>query len=299
MTEQEPVLSELIPSWDLAMRAANASKGTRETYIRGVNAYLRWCEGKGLSAVLTHTQVRACVADWLESGEVNTARNRITALRSFSAWCVAEGELAADEMKQIAFPRLGKRHRPVLSEEDLAAIIATCDTKTFLGKRDAALLAFLADSGGRSMEILSLKLEDISISKGRALVRGKGDKDRMIPFSPPTAMLLDRYIRARRTHKLASETNLLWLGDRGRMFGYDAMWYMVKRRSHAVGVQGVHPHMFRRTFADRWLSAGGSTDGLMAVAGWEDASMIKVYAGQRANARALEEHQRLFGGEPR
>jgi site-specific recombinase XerD len=297
MTANEPVLSELIPSWELALKAANTAAGTRTTYLRGVNAYLRWCESRDVPARLEHAQVRAFIADCLETGQPTTAKNRITALRSLSAWCVAEGELATDEMLLVKFPRIGKRHRPVLSEEDMAAMLATCDAKTFLGKRDAALLSFLADSGGRSNEVLSLVLDDVSVSKGRALVRGKGDKDRLIPFSPSTAMLLDRYLRARRKHRLAEESAALWLGDRGKTFGYDSMWYMVKKRAALAGVQGVHPHMFRRTFADRWLSAGGSTDGLMAVAGWEDMSMIKIYAGARANVRGLEEHRRLFGGE--
>lgn len=72
---------------------------------------------------------------------------------------------------------------------------------------------------------------------------------------------------------------------------------MVKRRAAIAGVRDVHPHRFRRTFADNWLSEGGSVDGLMAIAGWESMEMVKLYAGARANVRALEEHQRIFGQE--
>ncbi len=275
------------------------SPGARETYSRSVTAYLKWCEERDLTPRLDRTQVQTFIADCLEAGQApTTAKNRITALRSLSAWCVMEGELEVDEMQKVAYPSIGKRYRPLLEDADVAKIIATCDAKTFLGKRDAAFLAFLADSGGRSSEILGLALDDVSVPKGRALVRGKGDKDRLVPFSPSTATLLDRYLRARRKHRLASQSTALWLGDRGKTFGYDSMWYMVKKRARLAGIASVnvHPHMFRRTFADRWMTAGGSMDGLMAVAGWEDMSMIKLYAGARANERGLEEHQRLFGG---
>lgn len=297
MTSADPGLAGLLPSWELALRARNLSEGTVSTYRSNVGCYLRWCEGRQETARLDHAQVRAYIADLLEGGEATTAKNHITALRSLSAWCVEEGELASDEMQMVRFPRVGKRHRPMVSAEDLQAMVATCDVKTFLGKRDAALLLFLSDSGGRSAEVLGLDVGDVLIAKGRALVRGKGDKDRWIPFSPATATVLDRYLRARRKHKLAEATPRFWLGDRGKTFGYQSMWYMVKKRAALAGVeaQSIHPHMFRRTFADRWLSAGGSTDGLMAVAGWEDMSMIRVYAGERANVRGLEEHQRLFG----
>lgn len=290
-------LLALADSWELSLRATNKSAGTITTYRNGIKAYAAWCQKNDVVPDLSRRQVQQFLVDVMDGGGApTTAGNYLTALKGFAAWCVVEDELVRDELVGMSPPRIGKRLRPMLEPTELAAMLAGCDLKTFLGKRDEALLRFLADSGGRAAEIIGLTLDDVSVAKGRALVRGKGDKDRLIPFTPTTATSLDRYLRARRKHNLAGSTSALWLGDRGKTFGYKSMWYMVNKRSEQAGVAHAHPHMFRRMFADAWLSAGGSTDGLMAVAGWEDMAMVKVYAGARANVRALEEHARLFGG---
>lgn len=289
-------LPGLAESWQLSLRAANMSPGTVTTYNNGIKAYAKWCRQHEYVPDLSRKQVRTFLVEFMDGGGApTTAGNYLTALKGFASWCVAEDELAEYELEGLKRPKVGKRYRPAITAEEFNGMIATCDLKTFLGKRDEALLRFLADSGGRSAEILGLELDDVRMAQGRALVRGKGDKDRWIPFTATTATSLDRYLRARRKHKLAESTRLVWLGDRGKTFGYSSMWYMVDKRARQAGVTHVHPHMFRRMFADAWLSAGGSTDGLMAVAGWEDMAMIKIYAGQRANVRGLEEHQRLFG----
>jgi integrase/recombinase XerD len=297
MPNPELALDDLADSWALALRAENKSTGTITTYRRGLKAYQDWCAGADQQPRLGRTQVRTFLAEFLDrGGQPTTAGNYLTALRSFAEWCIAEDELESNEVAGISFPRAGKKLMPPLSAEEMAGMLATCDQRTFLGKRDTAVLQFMVDCGGRAQEILGVRLPDISLPKGRVLIRGKGDKERLVAFAVPTATAIDRYLRARRKHVLAASTDLLWLGDRGQMFTYAALWPMVKKRAALAGVEDVHPHRFRRTFADNWLSAGGSTDGLMALAGWEDMSMIKRYAGARANVRGLEEHQRLFGG---
>jgi integrase/recombinase XerD len=288
-------LPGLINSWVLELRAKGKSPGTVRTYAKGAKAYLVWCAGRAETPVLGRAQVQTFLAEAMEGGtQSTTMRSRLTALKSLSAWCAREGELAADEVVGIAHPQTGRKHRPMLSAEDVSALLATCDLKTFEGKRDTAILLLMIDCGGRSQEIIGLKVAEVSVAKGRALIHGKGGRDRLIAFRPATASAIDRYLRARRRHARAGD-EALWLGERGYTFGYSGLYGMVVRRGEGAGVE-VHPHMFRRAFADNWLSAGGSVDGLMAVAGWEDPAMVKLYAGERANVRALEEHRRLFGG---
>lgn len=294
---RDPDLEGLIASWELELRAARKSARTLDTYVKNARAYLKWCTSVAEETpVLSRNQVLGFIV-WMQDTDMEAAtmRSRLTALKSFAKWCAKEGELPANEVAGITAPKLGEKHRPQVTDEQFAALIGTCDTKTFKGKRDAALLYLMRDCGGRSQELLGLELGEISVSKGHALLHGKGERDRMIPFSPETASAIDRYLRARRTHKLAG-SDIVWLGDRNQRFGYSAMWKMITRKAVTAGIAHVHPHMFRRMFADRWLSAGGSVDGLMALAGWKDPSMIRHYAGARANARALDEHQRLFGG---
>jgi site-specific recombinase XerD len=287
----------LADSWDLALRAERKAKGTLTTYRRGLTAYAKWCQERGEDPALTRTHVQQFIAAFFDrGGKPTTAGNYLSALRLFVAWCVAEGEDVPDEIAGMKNPKESKTYRPPLDAAELEAMVSTCDTKTFLGKRDEAVLRFMVDTGGRSSEILGVTLENLWIPKGRVLFKGKGDKERLAAFSPRTGLALDRYLRVRRKHRLA-DSPLLWLGDRGQHFTYGGLWPMVKKRAALAGVVDVHPHRFRRTFADKWLSEGGSVDGLMAIAGWESMEMIKLYAGARANVRALDEHQRLFGSQ--
>lgn len=285
----------LADSWDLALRAERKAKGTITTYRRGLTAYAKWCQDRDEEPLLTRPHVQQFLAEFFErDGKPTTAGNYLTALRLFVAWCTAEGEDVPNEIGGLKNPREPKNYRPPLDSSELEAMVRTCDTKTFLGKRDEAVLRFLVDTGGRSSEVLGVRLENLWIPKGRVLFKGKGEKERLAAFTPATGLALDRYLRVRRKHKLA-ESPLLWLGDRGKSFTYAGLWPMVKKRAALAGVGDVHPHRFRRTFADNWLSEGGSMDGLMAIAGWESMEMIKLYAGARANVRALDEHQRIFG----
>jgi integrase len=107
------------------------------------------------------------------------------------------------------------------------------------------------------------------------------------PFGPQTARAIDRYLRVRRTHPLA-HTRALWLGDRGRGFRYDALHRQLGARARAAGIPRFSPHVLRHTAASRWLAAGGSEGGLMAVAGWSSREMLGRYARATQTQRAVD-----------
>lgn len=126
--------------------------------------------------------------------------------------------------------------------------------------------------------------------------RGKGGTGRIVPLAPEVASAVDRYVRARKTHRLAASP-ALWVGDRGKGFTYDALHKTLALRADRAGVVGFHPHMLRDTAAHRWLVAGGLEGGLMAVAGWTRPDMLLRYTHARASARAADEAQRLNRGQ--
>ena len=117
-----------------------------------------------------------------------------------------------------------------------------------------------------------------------------------MPFGPHTGRALDRYLRMRRTHRLA-DTSAFWLGGGGQAFGYTALHKALQARAAKAGIEGFHPHVLRHTAAQRWLSADGSEGGLMAVAGWSRRDMLDRYTRATAAERAAEESRRLNLGE--
>lgn len=148
------------------------------------------------------------------------------------------------------------------------ALVKACSGKEMRDRRDEALVRLMVETGMRAGEVLALQIDDVDLARGMVrVVRGKGGKGRVAPFGPHTARALDRYTRMRRTHRLA-DTPQLWLGDRGKSLVYFGLRNTLQYRAEMAGIKGFHLHLLRHTAASRWLAAGGSEGGLMAVAGW-------------------------------
>jgi site-specific recombinase XerD len=288
----------LLASWELALRAERKSPATVKSYGDGVRRFLTWCADEDRPAVLDRASVTAFVAGMLDGGaEPATARSRHLALRRFSAWLVAEGEAPADALLGLRSPKLDSKVVEPLSESDLKALLKACAGTDLRDRRDEALVRFMVETGARAGEVAALDVTDVDLAAGVAIVRrGKGGKGRSVPFGPQTARALDRYVRTRRAHRL-SGTPALWLGDRGKAFSYDGLHKTLGERARAAGIVGFHPHLLRHTAAHRWLAAGGSEGGLMAVAGWTRPDMLVRYTRAQASARAADEARRLNLGD--
>ena len=298
MPRNLPDLAALLPSWQLAMRAERKAPGTIKTYSDGVTGFLRWCDTTGTSAELTKTTVQAFIADLLDNGaEAATASARQLALRRFASWLVEEAELDDDPLLGLKQPRMDRKVVDALSDDQLRRLIKACQGKTFRERRDEAVVRLMAETGMRAGEVLALTVADMDLQRGLVTVRrGKGGKGRVVPFSAQTGTTIDRYLRARRSHRLA-DTGPLWVGAGGKTFGYYGLNTTLKERAEAAGIKGFHLHLLRHTAATRWLRAGGSEQGLMAVAGWSTRGMIDRYTGASASERAADEARGLNLGE--
>ncbi|WP_156296380.1 tyrosine-type recombinase/integrase [Mycobacterium paragordonae] len=293
-----PDLAALLPSWQLAMRAERKSPATVASYSEGVKAFLRWARGANITPEISKHTVMAFTADLLESGaEAATARARHMALRRFAAWLAAEGEIDDNPLLGLKPPKLDAKVVNALSDDQLRRLIKACAGKQLIDRRDEAIIRLMAETGLRAGEVIAMQVADLDLQDGRAVVRrGKGGKGRAVPFGAQTAAALDRYVRARRTHRL-SATAALWLGGGGQTFSYSGLDKALKARARVAGIDNFHLHLMRHTAATRWLRAGGSEGGLMAVAGWSTRSMVDRYTGASAAERAANEARGLGLGE--
>lgn len=299
-----PDLDLLLPSWLLSMRADRKSAATIKTYTDGVRFYLAWCAEEGLEP-LSRSSLRAWTTSLMDGGnQPATAVARQLAVRRYAAWLTEEGELVADPFLGIKSPKLDAKVVEPLKDDELRALLAACippkgltSAQVLRYRRDEAMLRFMLETGARAGEVVALALADLDLPGGTAIIRkGKGGKGRVVPFGPATAQALDRYLRLRRAHRLAASP-ALWLGDRGKGFSYDALHKTLAERATAAGIVGFHPHKMRHTAAHRWLAAGGSEGGLMAVAGWTRPDMLMRYTKAQASSRAAEEARGLNLGE--
>lgn len=288
----------MLPSWQLALTAERKSDSTIKIYSDGVNAFLRWCDETGTVPELTKLTVQTFTAALLARGaEPATARSRQLSLKRFSAWLTEEGELDADLLVGVKPPKLDTKVTEALDDDELKRLIKACQGKEFRDIRDMAVVRLMIETGMRAGEVVNLGLADVDLPRGLATVnRGKGGKGRIVPFSAQTATAIDRYMRARRGH-LREDSPRLFLGERGKMFSYDGLHKGLKGRAAKAGIERFHPHLLRHTAATRWLRAGGSEQGLMAVAGWSRHDMLDRYTSASASERAAAEARKLSLGD--
>lgn len=298
MTLRPADIELLLTSWELSLRAERKSPQTLKSYGDGVRTYLRWAVANDLEADLSRAQVRAFTDGLLAGGAAaSTARSRQLAVRRFSAWLAEEGEIEVDQLVGLKPPKLDQQVIEPLEDSELKALVKACSGTEMRDRRDEAIVRFMAETGTRAGEVAVLKISDVDLRNSVVIVRrGKGGKGRRVPIGPQVAQAIDRYIRSRRTHRLA-ESDDLWLGDRGKKFSYDALHKTLRMRADRAGIERFHPHLLRHTAAHRWLAAGGSEGGLMAVAGWTRPDMLMRYTRAQAEARAADEAKKLNLGD--
>lgn len=291
-------LAELLPSWELALRSERKSPQTIKSYGDGVRSFLRWCDERDHPPALDRTLVKTWVADLLDAGaEAATARARQLGLRRFSAWLEDEGEISEDPLLGLKAPKLDRKVTDSLTDDQLRRLLKACEGREFRDRRDAAIVRLLAETGMRAGELVALSVPDIDLGRGVVTVRrGKGGKGRTVPIGAQTATAIDRYLRARRAHRLA-DSETLWLGDRGKNLAYHGLRNTLQYRADLAGIEGFHLHLMRHTAAARWLAAGGSEGGLMTMAGWSTRDMIDRYTAATASERAAAEARNLGLGE--
>lgn len=227
-----------------------------------------------------------------------TIRLRYAALHNFFSWLVEEEPGFVSPMVKMKPPKVDDPPPAVLRPEQLQALLAACSGGDFYSRRDAALIRFYIDSGLRRTEALNVKLADLNQRERTVRVVRKGGHVGTAFYGARTGRDIDRYLRVRAKQSAASSA-FLWLpGTRGGdRLSEDGLLYMLRRRGEQAGIQGLHPHMFRHSFADSLKSQGASDEDVMTSGGWRDAKVMRRYGAARAVDRAREMHRRLSPGD--
>jgi integrase/recombinase XerC len=219
-----------------------------------------------------------------------SAARHLAALRAFARYLIQEGRVEADPTSTVGSPRRDQTLPAHLGTSDVDRLLRAPDAGTPAGRRDRAILELFYASGLRLSELCDIDLEDINLRGRTVRVRGKGGKERMVPFNGATAeairAMLDDHRDAPepRARKVgpgpgrARPREALFRNQRGGRLGTRSVDRIVRRYAREAAVsQGISPHALRHTFATHLLRAGADLRVIQELLGHAQLSTTQRY----------------------
>lgn len=252
----------MVSSFRRDLRAQGRSPLTLRNYELSISPFCEWLQasvGRAQLADMIRENLKRWALDAAGRWEASTTLTKIAGVRSFGRWLVDEEYLTANPASNLPAPAVVEVPPEVLSGDQLKSILAWCNGRSFLDRRDHALIRVLLDTGVRVSELCQMTVSGTDLDAEMTTVLGKGGRPRAIYFSARTVSALDRYLRARGGNPHSSSDHL-WLSQRGRLTP-DGVRTRLELIGAEVGIPGLHPHRFRHTWAhDHMLDDMSTTD---------------------------------------
>jgi integrase/recombinase XerD len=209
----------------------------------------------------------------------SSIRRTISAVRTYFGYLVAEGAVAADPTDRVEVPRAGRRLPGVLTREEAARILDAPDPGDRFFWRDKALLEFAYASGVRVGELITLKVRDVDLQEGMALVLGKGARERIVPVGRAALQAMIVYLREIRPVLARNRAEgVVFLNARGTPLSRMGVWKILRKQVRRAGVtKRVTPHTMRHSFATHLLEGGADLASVQEMLGHADIATTQIY----------------------
>jgi len=235
-----------------------------------------------------------------QSRQKTSVARKLAALRSFFKFCVREGLLEENPARLVRTPRLPQRLPSVPTAEQVNRFLDTCAEISLPGwrgpataqrdaqarrliRRDRALLELLYASGLRASELVGLDLRDVDRKEQMLRVRGKGRKERLVPYGSKAAAALDRYLEVRdeilaTSGKGREAGEAVFVNQQGKRLGTRSLGQVVKKYARLFDPNwDLHPHALRHAFATHLLTEGADLRVIQELLGHRSLSTTQKY----------------------
>ena len=228
-----------------------------------------------------------------------TAARRTSTVKGFLAWAREEGVIDVDPSQRLVAPKRGRTLPTVATASALEALLSEAEAATQAGDpvalRDHALLELLYGTRARVSEICGLDVDDVDHERRTLRLRGKGDKERVVPYGSPAAHALEAYlVRARPVLRARADDPdaAVFVGARGGRLGPRAVHALVSRVvAPAVGAETLGPHALRHSAATHLLDGGADLRSVQEILGHASLGTTQIYT--HVSGERLREAYRL------
>jgi integrase/recombinase XerC len=233
---------------------------------------------------IDHLTIREYMAALYEQKKKKSSIHRkVASLRTFFRYLCREGVLEVNPAKLVASPRVERKLPNHLTIEQMVKFIETPETETVLGKRDRAMLELLYASGIRVSELVNLNLHDIDFSNLTVRVKGKGRKERIVPFGEHAKKAIQDYLGVRGELLAEAEADnvdalAVFMNYQGTRITTRSVGRMIdKYVKECATIHHISPHSLRHSFATHLLDAGADLRAIQELLGHVRLSTTQQY----------------------
>ncbi len=259
----------------------NASPHTIASYGRDLLQLARYLEERKIAlSRIDNVILRGFLAKLQEKkNKKSTVARKLAAIRSFFQFCIKKKWLENNPAKAVATPKQEKHVPSFLSEDEMAQFLDLPQTTQPLDLRDKAALELLYATGMRVSELAGLDLDDLNFSERLIRVKGKGKKERLVPFGKKAEDCLTFYIRSRpQINKGDIEAKALFLNYRGERLSARSVERIVDKYIRLTALRRkISPHSLRHSFASHLLSRGADLRVIQELLGHESLATTQKY----------------------
>ena len=283
MFYEEDYLGYLVAERGAAPATVAAYHGDLESYCTFLVA-----ERKVQNACeVQREDVAAFVSDLSDRGFApSTIERRLSVVKGYHRFLVREGYAETDPAQTVPLPRKPHLLPDVLSIAQITELLDGLPSSTPAEKRDAAVLEVLYGCGLRVSELVGLDVDRVYFDEECLRVVGKGSKERVVPFSGMAAQRMRTYLEEARpelTCGTAKPIPAVFLNARGGRLTRQSVHRIVANAGMAIGVENLHPHTLRHSFATHLLEGGADLRAIQEMLGHADISTTQIYTHIQAS----------------